>query len=259
MPPLRATCALLACLSIATGCSDTDDDDGPLGGGLMDGGSMDAAVPTPDASIDGSIDSGPPRAGTSPLLSFFVTSDTSATGNLGGLAGADTRCQTLATVVGAGSKTWRAFLSVERDPAHGNMPVEARSRIGKGPWYNAKGVLLASDVTALFALSGDPALFINERGEPINGQWNSSMGADNQHDVLTGTESDGGVAIGKTCADWTSAASPNVAVVGHSDGLGPNKNATPPLNSWYSVHENGGCNDTVPRGGAGKLYCFASN
>ena len=250
-----------ACLWLGTACSDTGDDDIVIVNNMMDAGlgGLDATVPGLDANIDAGLDAAPAHAGTSPLISFFVTSDKSMTGNLGGLAGADKRCQTLASAVGAGAKTWRAFLSVEKDPANGNAPVEARLRIGKGPWYNAKGVLVANDVGALLGLHGDADLFVNEHGEKINGQWIGSP-APVEHDILTGTLTDGGVAVGQTCADWTSASpAPNVALVGHADGLGPMQNANPPYNSWYSAHANGGCDNTGPLGGAGRLYCFATN
>jgi hypothetical protein len=244
----------------AAACSDKNDDDEMLGPSAMDAGTNMDGGPSPmDAALDGStMDAGLGDGGTSSLMSVFVSSATSSTGNLGGLAGADARCTSLATAVGLGSKTWRAFLSVEIDPTNGNLPTSAFSRIGSGPWYNAKGVLVASDVAGLFAINGDPTLFLDERGNAINGQWNTATV--NEHDILTGTLLDGGVANGKTCGDWTSAApSPAVALVGHSDGLGPSKNPNPPYNSWYSSHENGGCSDTTPRGGAGRIYCFARN
>jgi hypothetical protein len=191
-----------------------------------------------------------------PQMTFFVTTATSATGNLGGLVGADATCQRLASAVGHGSRTWRAYLSVERDPANGNQPTHARDRIGTGPWHNASNVLVANNVAELHARAGDANLFLDERGQRINGQWSGSPGP-NEHDILTGSNADGTVAAGKTCADWTSASDTVVAVVGHSDGLGPNQNSTPPLNSWNSAHESQNCANTVPRGGAGRFYCFA--
>jgi hypothetical protein len=248
---------LLLC---AAACSDTDDDDAPLGPTNIDAGTMDGGVSIMDAALDGSsvMDAATQDGGTSAVTSVFVSSVTSSTGNLGGLAAADSRCQSLATAVGLGNKTWRAFLSVENDPNNGNMPTSAFSRIGSGPWYNAKGVLVAQNVAGLYAINGNAELFLDERGNTINGQWNSATV--NEHDILTGTLLDGGVALGKTCADWTSAApTPSVALVGHSDGLGPSKDPNPPYNSWYSSHDNGGCNDTAPRGGAGRIYCFAKN
>jgi hypothetical protein len=97
-------------------------------------------------------------------LSFFVTSTTNTTGNLGGLRGADALCQSLATAVGAGSKTWRAYLSVERDADNGNNPTNARARIGTGPWVNATGVTVAANVNELHGRRGDASVFVDERG-----------------------------------------------------------------------------------------------
>jgi hypothetical protein len=178
------------------------------------------------------------------------------TGDLGGLAGADDRCQALAGAVGAGDKTWRAYLSVEEDPDNDNMPTHARDRIGEGPWHNANGDLLAADVDALHALTGDPELFLDEHGQMIPGQWEGSP-TPNEHDILTGTTSDGMVMEGQTCADWTSDSMTLTAQVGHSDGLGPMMNPDPPYSSWNSAHANAGCDDTAPFGGAGRIYCFA--
>jgi hypothetical protein len=147
-------------------------------------------------------------------------------------------------------------LSAEKDPTDDSKTVDARDRIGTGPWYNSKGVLLAENLAALHAMSGDPELFLDENGAKINGQWQGSP-TPNEHDVLTGTAADGTLLAGKTCADWRSDAADMTAQVGHTDGLGPNMNAAPPYNSWNSVHENESCADTAPRGGAGRLYCFA--
>ena len=193
--------------------------------------------------------------GAASKTTFFVTSDTSKTADLGGLVGADTRCQGLATAAGLSAHTFRAYLSAEHDPEDSSKVVNARERIGEGPWYNAKGVLLAQDLADLHALSGDPELFLDEHGAKINGQWQGSP-TPNEHDILTGSDAEGLLIAGKTCADWTSAGD-GTAQVGHSDGLGPMMNGEPPYNSWNSVHENGSCADTAPRGGAGKLYCFA--
>lgn len=191
-----------------------------------------------------------------PAISFFVTSSTSTTGNLGGLRGADALCQNLATAVGAGSKTWRAYLSVERDPDNGNRPTDARSRIGNGPWVNASGVTVASDLAALHARRGDAAVFVDERGQRINGQWAGSP-SPVQHDILTGSNSDGTLLAGMTCNDWTSDSTAVAAQVGHSDGLGPNADSSGALGSWNSAHANQNCSNTAPRGGAGRIYCFA--
>jgi hypothetical protein len=189
-----------------------------------------------------------------PKVSFFVSSATSPTGNLGGLAGADAICQRLGADIGRDRATWRAYLSTERGP--NGQPVNARDRIGTGPWYNANKQLLANNLTELHARSGDAALFIDERGRRINGQWTGSP-TPVEHDVLTGSNADGTVRAGATCSDWTSASADLTAQVGHSDGLGPNQNATPPLSSWNSAHANLNCSNTAPRGGAGRIYCFA--
>ena len=180
------------------------------------------------------------------MMNFFVSSDTSTTANLGGLAGADMRCQRLATAVGAGAKTWRAYLSAAT-PA-----TNAIDRIGAGPYYNAQGAMIAADKTALHARAGDAALFITERGVRINGQWaNSPM--PNEHDILTGTLRDGTLATGNTCGDWT--ATTGNSQVGHSDGLGPNMATTGMYPYWNSSH-TGQCGNTAPGGGAGRIYCF---
>jgi hypothetical protein len=191
-------------------------------------------------------------------MSFFVTSDTSATANLDGLEGADARCQNLAAAVGAGNHTWRAYLSAEHDPNDAAVPVHARDRIGTGPWVNSLGAELASNVEALHALVGSAELFVDERGTRINGQWAGSP-TPIEHDILTGSNPDGTVMTGMTCADWTSAATTIAAQVGHSDGLGPGMTSDPPYSSWNSAHANQSCADTAPRGGAGRLYCFAAD
>ena len=189
-------------------------------------------------------------------MSFFVTSATSVTGNLGGLAGADATCQRLASAVGQGGRTWRAYLSVERDAANNNQPTHARNRIGSGPWYNASLLLVANNLTELHARTGDAAVFVDERGQRINGQWTGSPGPV-QHDILTGSNADGMLASGLTCTDWTSDSSAVSAQVGHSDGMGQNQSTAGTLSSWNSAHVNENCANTVPRGGAGRFYCFA--
>ena len=197
-----------------------------------------------------------PTSPTGLSMSFFVTSATSATGNLGGLAGADATCQQLATAAGQGSRTWRAYLSVERDPANANQLTHARDRIGTGPWYNASLILVANNIAELHSRPGDANLFLDERGQRINGQWAGSPGPV-QHDILTGSNADGTLLPGSTCSDWTSDSAALAARVGHSDGMGPQQNTTPPLSSWNSAHANRNCADTTPLGGAGKFYCFA--
>jgi hypothetical protein len=179
---------------------------------------------------------------------FFVTSDTSKTGKLGGLDGADKRCQDLATKAGFGDHTFHAYLST--------TTVNAKDRIGKGPWVNSKGLKLADDVATLHsaAVKGDHTIFIDEKGMPIHGQWD---GGPVEHDILTGSLADGSVAAGKTCMDWTSDSADMAATVGHSDGMGPGMATTGTYTSWNSSHDNMSCSDTAPRGGAGRLYCFA--
>ena len=193
---------------------------------------------------------------TTRTLSFFVTSVTSTTGNLGGLAGADATCRNLASGVGLAARTWRAYLSVEHDASNNNQPTNAKDRIGIGPWYNAELVLVANNVAELHARTGDAAVFLDERGRRINGQWIGSP-APVQHDMLTGSNADGTLASGLTCSDWTSASTSVAAQVGHSDGLGPNQSTTGSLSSWNSAHANQSCADTAPRGGSGRIYCFA--
>jgi hypothetical protein len=189
-------------------------------------------------------------------MTFFVTSVTSTTGNLGALAGADATCQRLATAAGQGSRAWRAYLSVEHDATNNNQPTHARDRIGSGPWRNFNNVVIANNLTELHARSGDAALFVDETGKRINGQWTGSP-SPVEHDILTGSNADGTVAEGLTCADWTSASATIAAQVGHADGLGPGQSNAGSLASWNSAHANQNCADTAPRGGAGRIYCFA--
>ena len=200
-------------------------------------------------------DSGP-TSPSAPALTFFVTSVTSVTGNLGGLAGADATCQRLALPVGEGHRTWRAYLSVERDPSNNNQPAHARERIGNGPWYNAALQLVANSGAELHAKAGDAALFVDERGQRINGQWTGSP-SPVEHDILTGSNADGTLMAGATCGDWTSDSASLIAQVGHSDGMGPNQSTAGSLSSWNSAHANQNCANTAPRGGAGRFYCFA--
>jgi hypothetical protein len=197
-----------------------------------------------------------PTTPSGPSMSFFVTSVTSATGNLGGLVGADATCQRLAVAVGHGNRVWRAYLSVERDGSNNNLPAHARDRIGPGPWYNVNNALIANNPTELHARTGDAALFLDEKGQKINGQWTGSP-SPVQHDILTGSNADGSLAPGLTCADWTSNSSTIAAQVGHSDGMGPQQSTTPPLNSWNAAHTSESCANTAPRGGSGRFYCFA--
>ncbi len=195
----------------------------------------------------------PLRNGSSATV--FVTSSRSATGNLGGLSGADALCRRLADAAGVGGKTWFAYLSVERDPATGG-PTHARNRIGPGPWTNVAGTVVARDLNDLHARRGDAAVFLDERGQRIAGQWPDSP-RPVEHDILTGSTADGRVMPGMTCRDWTSAAPDIAAQVGHSDGLGPGGDPSGALSSWNSSPASQSCADTAPRGGAGRIYCFA--
>lgn len=188
--------------------------------------------------------------------SFFVSSTRSTTGNLGGLRGADATCTNLARAANLGNRTWRAYLSAERDPDNGNRPIDARNRIGTGPWVNVKGVTVARDLVDLHARRGEASLFVDERGEQIAGQWPGSP-RPVEHDILTGSSADGTLLAGSTCSDWTSASASQSAQVGHSDGLGPNGDTSGSLSSWNSAHANQDCSNTAPRGGAGRIYCFA--
>ena len=198
----------------------------------------------------------PARVGTagSPTMSFFITSNGPGLGaDLGGLAGADAHCLTLATAVGAGGKTWRAYLSTQaRD---GEPAVNARDRIGNGPWYNAKGVQVASSVANLHsdANSLGKTNSLNERGEIVNGRGDTP----NRHDILTGSLLDGTTfppESDKTCSNWT-ARGAGSAQVGHFDKQGGGQNPT----SWNSAHPSSGCSQDNLRstGGDGLFYCFA--
>jgi hypothetical protein len=192
-----------------------------------------------------------------PSMGFFVTSAKNKTGNLGGLAGADRICQTLAAAVGQGDKTWRAYLSAERDPANNNNPTNARDRIGNGPWYNANGLMVGKDLADLHARRGNPILIVDERGQMVPGNWPNSP-KPTEHDVLTGSTAEGTVMAGKTCNSWTSDSPDVQAQIGHLDGIGLVGNTAGASASWNSAHENQSCADTAPRGGAGRFYCFAA-
>jgi hypothetical protein len=189
-----------------------------------------------------------PVASQKQPMGFFVSSTGSGNGgNLGGLAGADKHCQALAAKAGAGNRMWRAYLSTSNPDAH------ARDRIGKGPWYNAKGVLIASNIEELHSdkanINNDTAL--DEQGRTIN-----SQGAPNRHDILTGSTPDGR-ATTMTCQNWTSSGSDSSAMLGHHDRLTFGKPGSP----WNSAHASKGCSqeNLVATGGAGLIYCFAAN
>jgi hypothetical protein len=198
--------------------------------------------------------SGAQQPPASQPMGFFITSVGAGNGaNLGGLDGADKYCQTLAAAAGAGNRTWRAYLSTQ-----GANAVNARDRIGSGPWHNAKGQLIAANVADLH---GDvqrdsnnvrKPTALTEKGDTVNGVGDTP----NRHDILTGSDSHGRAFSGSddhTCGNWTGNGTGS-AQLGHHDRLGG------PSVSWNSVHPSKGCSqeNLVATGGAGLLYCFAA-
>jgi hypothetical protein len=179
-------------------------------------------------------------------MTFFVVSAAPGTGNLGGLAGADQICQTLAQAAGAGNHTWHAYLSTQA--ANGAPRVNARGRIGPGPWYNAKGTMIAANIADLH---GDNA---RDRNNIQKGFGDMP----NEHDMITGSDSDGRAFpadIDSTCGNWTSDGTDHKAMLGHSDRSGGNNT------SWNSAHLSRDCTKLglIATGGAGRFYCFAIN
>ena len=190
-------------------------------------------------------------------MGFFLTSAGPGDGgNLGGLAGADAHCQKLASAAGAGHRQWRAYLSAQ--PAGGQPGVNARDRIGKGPWINAKGVVVATDVDNLHGVNKlSKATALTETGAGINGRGDTP----NQHDVLTGSQPNGSFIAGdvnSTCGNWQMS-SGGAAMVGHHDKIGLDE--TVPAKSWNSSHQSRGCSPDQLKasGGAGLFYCFAAD
>lgn len=194
--------------------------------------------------------------------SFFITSVGKGDGaNLGGLAGADAHCAMLAqqaNIQTPAGRTWRAYLSAAA--ANGQPAVNARDRIGAGPWYNVKGQLIANNVADLHGdvqrdrNSINKTFALTEKGESINGFGDQP----NQHDMLTGSDSEGRAIAGtsdSTCRNWTSNASDGSAMLGHHDRTGGGNT------SWNSAHPSRGCSqpNLVSTGGAGLFYCFAAN
>jgi hypothetical protein len=195
-------------------------------------------------------------------LGFFVTSEgVGKGGNLGGLAGADAQCQKLATTVGAGNRTWHAYLSTQA--SEGQPAVNARDRIGQGPWYNTRGAVVARDVAHLHGDTLDAARLGNnltratvftEKNEPVKGFGDKP----NEHDIITGTTPDGRAfadAADHTCRNYSSSAADASTQLGHFDRTGGGNT------SWNSAHPSRGCGqeNLVSTGGAGLLYCFAVN
>jgi hypothetical protein len=199
----------------------------------------DASTPT-DSGVDAApTDGGPADAGST--LSFFVTSTGSGAmgGNLGGLAGADAKCQQLATAAGAGAKTWRAYLSI--------TGTNARDRIGAGPWFNQKGKMIAANVTALHAADLPTADILDETGALIPAA---------QHDLLTGSNAQGMAQANASCNGWTSNQANQTAQVGHTDSSTTGNAA----DRWNSAHTVACTQQAMMNAnGAGRIACFATN
>src|SRR5712692_11589843 len=190
-------------------------------------------------------------------MTFFITSAGSGKGgDLGGLAGADKHCQMLAQAAGAGGRTWHAYLSTQ-----GSGAVNARDRIGSGPWQNAKGVVIAKDAAELHGTNNiTKQTALTEKGEMVNGRGDTP----NMHDILTGSQPDGTAFAGaedRTCGNWTKSGQ-GTAMVGHHDRQGLRDDDA--SKSWNSSHASrgpdGGCsqNDLKSTGGNGLYYCFAN-
>ncbi len=252
---------------IAGACSDDDGDDSSAAGSGGRGGASAAgsagasgsatAGAAGSAGAAGAAGSGP-TASAEPMTFFVSSTGGDEGGNFGGLDGADAFCDELATAAGAGDGTWRAFLSTD--------DVDARTRIGDGPWHNADGVLIAQSLTALLTdaipLDVDNAmnpdadskrlLLLDETGAPVSSD-------PLQHDILTGSDQAGNRVAGQNCAGWTSSAADVNGLVGHSDSRGPQGTNT--ALGWLSTHASQGCSaeNLVATGGSGRIYCFAAD
>lgn len=195
-------------------------------------------------------------------MTFFVTSVGPGKGaDLGGLDGADLHCQKLATAAGAGDRTWRAYLSVQAPALNDPKFVNARDRIGPGPWQNAKGVVVARSVDDLHSLNNNVTkqTALDEKGNLVNGRGDTPL----KHDMLTGSRPDGTAFAGApfgdmTCGNWTKSGTDGSAMLGHHDRAGPIDNAW--AVSWNSSHPSRGCSPDglISTGGAGLFYCFAA-
>jgi hypothetical protein len=191
-------------------------------------------------------------------MGFFVSSTGSGRGgDLGGLAGADRLCTSLATAAGSGNRVWRAYLSTQAGP--GGPAVNARDRIGTGPWRNAKGVVIANNVSELHSANNNlnKQTALTERGDVVNGRGDTP----NMHDILTGSQPDGTAIAGDvdtTCGNWTKSGE-GAAMLGHSDRTGLDESV--PAKSWNSSHQSRGCSlDALKStGGDARIYCFAAN
>ncbi len=238
---MKKSLGLCALLVMALGCGDDGTSSNLDGGAGIDAGPND-----PDASVNNADARVGPDATPNALMTFFVTStcNGAAGGNLGGLSGADAKCQNLATNGGAGNRTWHAYLST--DSPLGN----ARDRIGTGPWVNQAGTMVASNLTTLHANGIAGPLILTELGQVVPGVPNLD------HDILTGSGADGNLMSGKTCSNWTDSTDASGGQVGHADlsveELGGE--------SWNSQHDPqcsmAELNSTA---GTGRTYCFAIN
>jgi hypothetical protein len=194
-------------------------------------------------------------------MTFFVTSvGPGKGGDLGGLEGADRHCQTLAQAAGAGDHQWRAYLSTQAPKLNDPNFVNARDRIGTGPWQNAKGVVIARSVDELHSAGSNltKQTALNEKGQLVNGRTEKP----NTHDILTGSRPDGTAFPGApfadmTCSNWTNGGNDGSAMTGHHDRVGPTEASW--ATSWNSAHPTLGCSQerVRPTGGDGLLYCFA--
>ena len=194
-------------------------------------------------------------------MTFFVTSTGPGKGgDLGGLEGADQYCQALATAAGAGERSWHAYLSTQAPKLTDTNFVNARDRIGNGPWQNARGVVVAYNLEELHSSKNNinKATALDEMGRPVNGRGDTP----NKHDMLTGSRPDGTAFPGApfadmTCGNWTKSSAEGSAMTGHHDSMGPL--AAPWATSWNSTHPTLGCSPEKirPTGGDGLFYCFA--
>ena len=194
--------------------------------------------------------------GEQAAMTFFITSAGPGDGaNLGGLEGADAHCETLASAVGAGGMGWMAYLSTINED--GSAAVNARDRIGMGPWHNQAGALIAADVDELHSEAANltKESILTENGDMVNGRGDDP----NMHDILTGSNMDGTAFTGEdydNCGNWTSNGGDGSAAVGHHDRIGGGQNPT----SWNSAHASRGCSqeNLQGTGGNGFYYCFAA-
>ena len=203
-----------------------------------------------------------PAVSQSADMTFFITSEGSGKGgDLGGINGADAHCERLAATVGAGNKTWRAYLSTQAPNLNDPDFINARDRIGTGPWQNANGVVIAKNLDELHSPNNNVTkeTALDEKGQLVNGRTEKP----NKHDILTGSRPDGTALAGAffpdmTCGNWTKGGSDGSAMLGHHDRAGPIKSSW--ATSWNSSHPTVGCDmaSLAKTGGVGLFYCFAA-